>query len=166
MGPVAEAAAMAHFPGLVVLGGGVELDGDGAALVLGAMLVGAEAGALLVVPGRGLVAVVPAETPPETPAETPTEAPPETPAEPPAGALAAPDVLAAPDGAALPVSDARSGWTCVILHSIAGRFSSGVVGPPFSRPLQSTLEILPSPARNAWLPRAVNVNFERYSNTP
>src|ERR1043165_8640095 len=59
-----------------------------------------------------------------------------------------------------------SGWTCVTLHSIAARFSSGVVGPPFSKPLQSTLAILPSPAMNAWFPRAVNVYFERYSNTP
>src|ERR1043165_3174170 len=59
-----------------------------------------------------------------------------------------------------------SGWTCVTLHSIAARFSSGVGGPPFSKPLQSTLAILPSPAMNAWLPRAVNVYFERYSNTP
>src|SRR4051812_5600017 len=48
-----------------------------------------------------------------------------------------------------------SGWTCVTLHSIAARFSSGVVGPPFSKPLQSTLAILPSPAMNAWLPRAM-----------
>src|SRR5262245_49423483 len=59
-----------------------------------------------------------------------------------------------------------SGCTCVTLHSIAARFSSGVVGPPFSKPLQSTLAILPSPEMNAWLPRAVKVYFDRYSNTP
>jgi hypothetical protein len=34
-----------------------------------------------------------------------------------------------------------SGETCVTLHSIVARFSSGVVGPPFSKPRQSTLEI-------------------------
>src|SRR4051794_35581262 len=74
---------------------------------------------------------------------------------------------AAPPAAGSPrPSTGRSGWSWTTLHSIAARFSSGVVGPPFSKPLQSTLEILPSPARNTWLPLAVNVYFERYSNTP
>ena len=59
-----------------------------------------------------------------------------------------------------------SGWTSVTLHSIAGRFSIGVAAPPFSKPLQSTFETLPSPVVNDAVPRAVNVNFERYSNTP
>src|SRR6185436_10032769 len=97
-----------------------------------------------------------------------------------AGALGAlPGVVVAPPGAALlaplgaglappaaPGSAGFSGWTWVTVHSIAARFSSGVVGPPFSNPRQSTLAILPSPATNAWLPLAVNVYFARYSKTP
>src|SRR5688500_14865500 len=64
------------------------------------------------------------------------------------------------------VSAGFSGCTSETLHSIAGRFSIGVAAPPFSKPLHSTLEILPSTVVNDALPRAVNVNLVRYSNTP
>src|SRR5262249_52307205 len=59
-----------------------------------------------------------------------------------------------------------SGCTSETVHSIAGRFSIGVAAPPFSKPLHSTFEILPSPVVNDAWPRAVKVNFVRYSNTP
>jgi hypothetical protein len=54
----------------------------------------------------------------------------------------------------------------VTLKSIAGRFSSGVVRPPFSKPDASMRVALPSAAVNVWLARTVNVYLLRYLNTP
>ena len=54
----------------------------------------------------------------------------------------------------------------VTLKSIAGRFSSGVVRPPFSKPDASMRVALPSAAVKVWLARTVNVYLLRYLNTP
>src|SRR3569623_183845 len=81
-----------------------------------------------------------------------------------AGALAGIGVVPGVVGAG--AEPGLSGATSVTLQSIAARFSIGGAAPPVSKPRQSTREILPSVAVNELVLRAVNVNFERYSNTP
>src|SRR5580704_3826252 len=58
-----------------------------------------------------------------------------------------------------------SGSSSETAQSIAARFSIGSDWL-FSKPRQSTFAILTSVAVNVLVLRAVNVNFDRYSNTP